>query len=202
MDPRKIPPHLENPIDNILVGLADKLCPLLYRLDITPNTVTVLSAISIFVAVYHLIHDRIVAFGCFYALSYWLDCLDGHYARTYGLTTKFGDYLDHITDLVGMVAIVSVVVLKYRDYITFPILFIFACLIYVLAVMFGCQERYSTHNNNSESLDWLKKLCPADHTPSSLEGCIEWLRFFGAGSFNIFVFLIVCYFHWRKQYNP
>jgi phosphatidylglycerophosphate synthase len=201
MPAQKLPPRLENPIDNILVAMADKLCPLLYRLDITPNTITVWSAISIMIAVYYLIDDNITAFGCLFALSYWLDCLDGHYARTYGLTTVFGDYLDHITDLVGLVAIVSVVIIKYKEHITFPIIFLFICIIYLMAVMFGCQERYSNHQSNSGSIGWLKKLCPADDSSHSLEKSLRWIRFFGAGSFNITVFLIVCYFHWRNKYS-
>ena len=45
MNGRKIDVIYENPLDNILIDLADKLTPLLYNNKITPNMVTTLSLI-------------------------------------------------------------------------------------------------------------------------------------------------------------
>ena len=28
-----------------------------------------------------------------------MDCLDGFYARKYNMTSQFGDYLDHLSDV-------------------------------------------------------------------------------------------------------
>lgn len=33
-------------------------------------------------------------------VSYFFDCADGHMARKYNMTSKFGDYYVHISDIV------------------------------------------------------------------------------------------------------
>ena len=33
-------------------------------------------------------------------MSYFFDCADGLYARTYNMTTQFGDIYDHSTDVI------------------------------------------------------------------------------------------------------
>ncbi len=35
----------------------------------------------------------------FYIISYWFDTVDGHFARKYNMQTNFGDYYDHVTDV-------------------------------------------------------------------------------------------------------
>ena len=201
MDPRKIPTRLDNPVDNILIRIADKISPFLYAHDITPNTITMLSALTIVFAVYYLIHDNIVGFGIFYAISYWLDCVDGHYARKYSMTTIFGDYLDHITDVVGILAIAVVAVLKYRPHITPTIIALLVATGFLMATMFGCQERWSSFGNHSDTLKWLKQICPAKETKQSLERTLRRLRYFGAGTANIVVFIIVCYLHYMTNFR-
>lgn len=45
------------------------------------------------------------AFCGLYVLSYVFDCIDGQYARLYGMTTDFGDMYDHISDVVVTVLV-------------------------------------------------------------------------------------------------
>jgi phosphatidylglycerophosphate synthase len=67
---------------------------------ITANTITAVSAGVGIASSVLLYHDQRVAAGAAFIFSYWLDSLDGCYARMTGTVTEFGDYFDHITDII------------------------------------------------------------------------------------------------------
>ena len=75
--------------------------------------------------------------------------MDGNYARTYNMHTKFGDYYDHIKDVVVML-IFATILLLYKDIHTnYKIFGIVVALFITLGVMMhvGCTERYVKKNN-------------------------------------------------------
>ena len=51
---------------------------------------------------YYLYNYKIWKF-VLYTFAYLCDCMDGYMARKYKLETKFGDYYDHVTDVVQMI---------------------------------------------------------------------------------------------------
>ena len=53
-------------------------------------------------------------------LFYWLDCLDGHLARSTNQVTVFGDYLDHFADIsfyIGILYYIYIKNYKYKSHI-------------------------------------------------------------------------------------
>ena len=115
---RKIIKEFENPIDNIIIDIVEKITPFLYRTGHTPNIITTYSFIFGLLSVHYLNKNDITKFVLFYMISYFFDCIDGFMARKYNMTTKFGDLYDHITDTIVFVLILGVVYSKYKQYIS------------------------------------------------------------------------------------
>lgn len=188
----KLPPSFNNPIDNILVEISNCVNPLLYTLRITPNTITIFSFLFVLLSMKYLYNDNYWMFCIFYILSYWFDCIDGNYARTYGLTSKLGDWLDHMTDIFGFLGILIIVVLKYS--IPCVSMCIFFISLFLLIIFVGCQEKYSNFDH-SDSLYFLQRMCPGD--PGSK---LKVLRFNGFATFQI-ITVILIYFLQKKSIN-
>ena len=92
---RKIPEELENPIDNILIELAEKLNPYFYKLGFNPNGVTTLSLIFGILSCYFYYLKYYLFSSISMFISYFFDVMDGNFARRYNMQTQFGDYYDH-----------------------------------------------------------------------------------------------------------
>ena len=84
----------------------------LHTLGFTPNMLTTVGNILRAISVYYLYKNQKNKFAVFYMLGYFFDCLDGHYARTYGMETTFGDYYDHISDSVFYLIVMYYLVTK------------------------------------------------------------------------------------------
>ena len=140
---RKIQKCHENPLDNILIGISDSLCPLFKKLGFTPNGITTLSLIFGLAAVYALYKGKVWGFAILYFISYFFDNMDGHYARKYGMTSKFGDYYDHIKDIVVVLVLLGVLITRNRCsrkvWITAGA--ILAVAFVLMSAQLGCQEK-------------------------------------------------------------
>ena len=53
---RKIPPNLENPIDNYLLDVCEYVSPTFYNYGFTPNMITTLSNITTVIVILLLLH--------------------------------------------------------------------------------------------------------------------------------------------------
>ena len=186
----KLPFSLNNPIDTLLIQLSNCINPLLYALRITPNTITLFSFLFILLSMKYLYHDNYAMFCVFYALSYWFDCIDGNYARTYGLTSNIGDWLDHITDITGFIGVIVIVCIKYTIPISYIILFVVT--FFLLLWFTGCQEKYSNFEH-SDSLQGLQSLCTGDPRTT-----LPYLRWFGFATFNIIILIMIYCLHKKK----
>jgi phosphatidylglycerophosphate synthase len=194
----KIPTKLENPIDNILVMLADKSAPFFREMNWTPNMITSLCVLSLLVSVYLLIRGNIIGFALFYLLSYWFDVLDGYYARLYLMETDFGDNYDHLTDILGFVLLILVCIGLYRKSFT-TCKFIVTFIILLLSfVQFGCQEKWSTYHTSSKSLSALKTVCPVEGR-GKLERVMRFSRFFGSGTLITYMIILVSILHYQSN---
>jgi CDP-alcohol phosphatidyltransferase len=96
---RKIPPSLENPIDNFFIGAAETLNPALRRAGVTPNILTSLGLLAGMTSARLLARGHPRASAVLYLVSYFFDCADGNMARKYGMVTQFGDWYDHGADI-------------------------------------------------------------------------------------------------------
>ena len=193
----KIPTKLENPIDNILVMLADKSAPFFREMNWTPNMITSLCVLSLLIGVYLLIRGNIIGFSLFYLLSYWFDVLDGYYARIYFMETDFGDNYDHLTDILGFVLLILVCLGLYRKYFTTCKFIITLTVLLLSFVQFGCQEKWSTYHTSSKSLSALKSICPVTGR-GKLEKVMSVSRFFGSGSLVTYMIVLVCILHYES----
>lgn len=100
-DGLKVP--LKNIFDKNLYKSIEPLCSFIHEHadhDIIPNVIT---TASLLVRVYGLFaldrNRKLVASLCFFG-GYYLDCVDGFYARKYNKCTPFGCAYDHFNDIV------------------------------------------------------------------------------------------------------
>ena len=184
---RKISPEIENPFDNVLIDLADKLCPLLKKWNFTPNQLTTISLLLTVINLVLVWYGYYYWAAVFFLLSYFFDILDGHFARKYEMTTTFGDYYDHVTDFIANCGIFVLILYKLetkRERVLFVA--IFAILLLTLSVQIGCQEKIHG-KGQSASLKPLEALCPY---PQEM---IKYARYGGCGTYMLFIAAFLVY---------
>ena len=194
---RKIPCDLENPIDNVIYDLSNRMCPFFYKTGHTPNMITTYSLIMGVLSCYFLWKGQVVLFGVCYAMSYFFDCMDGHFARKYKMTSKFGDMYDHIKDVAVYLILIIVIYTKCSKNINIPLILLFLVFTYLLIMNTGCQQKNCTKDENpddSKSLNRTRSLCPN-------KDAIKWTRYFGAGSYTLFLILIISYICYNRTEN-
>ena len=186
---RKISRDLENPIDDVLIELANKLSPLLLATGHSPNLITTYSFASALFALGALWQNEIGGFVLGWSLQYFWDCVDGHFARKYRMESKLGDAYDHITDVLTTCGLGYIVIRKYQ-----PPLWaygIVGVLIVLLMVHAGCQQRNTHTKTHKESMDLFQASCAS---PS----WIHWTRFFGFGTFQVAIIILIVYLHYTR----
>lgn len=187
---RKIPPELENPIDNVLIDLGEFLSEYFRALNLTANDLTTISFVTGMFAVYLFAYEKYALSAIFYMISYTFDCFDGGYARKYNMTSKFGDYYDHISDYIINGAMIFLISRKFlelgndnpKKYV--PLLMI--PLSILMLIHFGCQEKYSNSNSNKKKngglISYLRFICPTNKK-TEIEKHLRFSRFFGSATF-------------------
>ena len=186
---RKIPKNLENPIDNLIMFVGKKFYKIFRKLSLTPNNLTFISLILGLMSIYLFYIKNYILCSIFYFISYCFDVLDGNYARTYNMVTKFGDKFDHIKDLVVNV-IFFIVFIKFTTLKNYGIyILITAILLLLMSVHLGCQEQYVERKdpkNISGYLKFLGTICK-----HNVENNMKFLRFFGCGTFALWVSFLI-----------
>ena len=195
---RKIPHHLENPIDNLVIGLAKPIQPILYQMRVTPNMITTIGVILRVLAIYHLFQGNNKFFLITALGSYFMDCLDGDYARRYDMCTRFGDYYDHCSDL-----IFHIIILYYLFIHTsmsdskhkYNWIMILILLMYLMCWQLGCQEDYYDNQKSgiiklkSETLNIFRAIS------CGRREMICFTRYFGCGTFVLIVYLLIYFYN-------
>ena len=191
---RKINSNYENPLDNILINIADNLCPIAYKYKFTPNILTTISLILCGISALLLLNSYYFIAALFFLISYYFDCMDGHFARKYNMVTKFGDYYDHLADITKILLILYIfyIIDSKKFFITIPFVILFFI---VESVHLGCQELYYD-NYESYTLSILKKLCPVYdvNNKSSILNTLKYTRYGGCGTFITCIILIIIYY--------
>lgn len=153
---RKFPSEYENPLDEYILQTGRPLYSLYRWLQLTPNHLTTISFVLGLASVYCFYKKMYVLSAILYFVSYCYDCFDGNYARTYKLVSEFGDYYDHIKDVVVAILLLGVV-LKYSPIKNpFVIGFFFTGLVLFVLGMYihlGCQEIYVKEADTVEKKD-------------------------------------------------
>lgn len=148
---RKIPRDEECPIDNYFIDVATAAAPIFHATGHTPNLVTIYSAISKAFSVHALWNHDLKGFVGAWIAQYWLDCLDGYMARKYNQVTQLGDRLDHIFDTTAWIAVIVVLLLRYK----LPMKFILTILVAVLLgwMHLGCQQTSMRRRNDIQEIN-------------------------------------------------
>lgn len=189
-DGRKIPSIMENPIDNIIVALSEPVQPILHKMNVAPNLITGLGVVVRLFALYHLSTGNKELFFVEALFSYFLDCLDGNYARRYNMCTILGDYFDHFSDLFFHGILMYYLFLKsgLRESSNFYFWFIIVLMLATLMCChLGYQERhYPSGEQESQTLSILKNLTEGTH-----KSMIKISRFFGCGTFILLIYTLL-----------
>ncbi len=191
---RKLPTEYENPFDNYLLDVCDITIPQFYKMGMVPNTVTTLSNITCILVIILLLNAKYYWAAFFLVLSYFFDCADGHMARTYKLTSVFGDYYDHVSD-VTKVTLVLITLFYINPQKFNQILPVLIVIFVGVAIHMGCQELVY-RSTESGSLAPLKNLCPVEpEDETMLKKVIKSTRFFGCGTVYATLALCVIYYN-------
>lgn len=184
---RKINYVEENPIDNSLIDVCEDVSNPLINLGFTPNMITTIGTMFGILSVYCVYMDKYIPAFIFFWLSYFLDCLDGFYARKYKLYSKFGDYYDHIRDIIIGLFFTSIVFYKLKtknEKIFFVTILILICLL--TCTHMGCQEKNSNNTIHNDTLNILTNLCRD-------KSDIKYTRYVGMGTLNLVLSFFILY---------
>jgi len=190
---RKIPRQYENWFDNILIDIAEIISEPLHKLGFVPNTITFISFLLTLLSVYLIKKDRLFEAVIVYISGYLCDCLDGYMARKYNQETQLGDWLDHLTDIIGILLIVYIMIKKN---ISIRGLIVLAVSFLLSMFHVGCTEYYLLLNNktNSESLRFTKNICPIfkeNINITDVKRTINITKFFGLGNFILTIAFVI-----------
>ena len=116
---RKINKEHENFIDNVLIDACEPVSAAIRKHipKMTPNIITVFGTAIGLLAIYFLQKENYMVALVLFWFSYYIDCLDGYYARKYDMITKLGDYLDHVRDVLIGITVIIVIYLKLPDHL-------------------------------------------------------------------------------------
>lgn len=185
---RKIPRDLDNPFDNILIDIVEWMNPYFKRLHFTPNGITTLSLIFGIIFNIAFYKNYYIFAALSILISYYFDCMDGNYARTYDMQSRFGDFYDHIKDWTVFIIFIIIFFTKTTS-LKFKLICIIVLIIVCLGTILhtGCTEEYIRKKRknivNSIALDSVS-FCPNMET-------MRWTKYFGCGTLNITIAVIV-----------
>jgi hypothetical protein len=187
----KLSDQYENIFDIYIYKFIDLHLHIYYQLGLTPNMVTTLSLLSGISSAFMIHKKNYKIAGLLFFLGYYFDCVDGKLARKYNMTSKFGDYYDHIADIIKFVLVMYALYKdnnnKFKTFGVVIILLVIMCFYHL-----GCQEGVYNGNSiksESPSLDILKP-----NKESSLIN-IHKTKYFGCGTFYLILSLII--FFWN-----
>lgn len=170
---RKVPREYENPIENLLLDLADAINPLFKSLKFTPNGLTTLSILFGMASVYYLYNYDLSRFTIFYILCYFFDVADGNYARTYNMVSDFGGKYSLIG--IQIVSLMSGLVMydKY-DISEYPWVSIILTFLGLMTILFVTSQEKMNMNSPSSIFSLYKQF-----VPEAPENMMTYIRFFG-----------------------
>lgn len=193
LEGRKIPREYENPLDDQLLLLCDKLADICIKYNITANQITLVRFYFMFVIYHYLINTNEYIMPIFFSFLFYLfDCLDGHLARKTNSITVLGDLLDHGTDFIFFIIIVYFIY-KNKYYKLIVLVFVSA---YLSCVHLGIQQKNNKilkpNESTDETLDLFNYLHPFDHTFINIS------KYVGSGTLMIVMLGVIYYIQTKK----
>jgi|TARA_B110000003_G_scaffold262580_1_gene285349 phosphatidylglycerophosphate synthase len=189
---RKLPEDLEGPVDNIVYKLVEYITPTLHKLGFTPNILTSFGNISTIIFAYLMFNNKFKLAAIFFLFAYIFDCLDGYMARSFNMVTKYGDWYDHISDLLRII-IYFYVLIKINKRMGIMALILLSIFIFLSSVYLCHQEIYYNKPNDSNSLNMLNTL----NFGANKYNIVHYLnktKYFGCGTTYLLMVLIVFFY--------
>jgi phosphatidylglycerophosphate synthase len=126
----------------------------------------------------------------FLFISYFFDCLDGFYARSYGMVTVFGDYYDHITDWLINTGYMWVLC-RYKEFsVVVGVACILVPLLAIQMIHLSAVEKYYDNPKESQSLIFIKKIINNIDSRKKSVKYLNWSKYFGCGTYYMVLILI------------
>jgi len=211
---RKIPPEFENPIDDILLDVCDKLVPYCEEFKITPNFITIFRTILGIFTLYSFYFTSNFIFPIAGTIIfYFLDCLDGHLARKTNQVSILGDYLDHYSDISFYLILILIMVYKKYSNKIF-VLIIILLLTYFSFIHLGLQqknykkikndireENKVTDEHNIILVDEIDEelLVSLNSIHALSENNITWTKYLGTGTLYTVLLIGIYYIQTHRQ---
>ena len=168
-------------IDFQLDKLVIILNPIFKSINFTPNHITTLSLIFGLITLYLLWKKYFVLAGTSYFISYFFDCQDGNYARTYKMYSDFGSLYDHISDAVIIIGLILIYIFKdYNNKFKYGLLIVGLIIGYLCWKYYLKQEEYykAKEENKEDHIDMYS---------------MRYLKFFGPGSVALMITLVIMF---------
>lgn len=178
---KKLLPEHQDVVDLQLDKLVVILNPIFKSINFTPNHITTLSLIFGLVTLYLLWKKHCVLAGVSYFVSYFFDCQDGNYARTYKMYSEFGSLYDHISDAVIIIGLVLIFIFKdYDNKFRYGLLAGGAVIGYLCWQYYLKQEEYydAKEQNKQDQV--------------SMES-MKYLKYFGPGSAALIITVVIMF---------
>ncbi len=188
----KLSEEHENIFDIYICKFIDTHLHIFKQLGFTPNMITTLSLFVGCLSGYMIYNKKYKLAGILFFVAYYLDCVDGKFARKYNMVTKFGDYYDHFSDIFKLLFVVYFLYKdNYQQFKTFGIIIVLLTILCLYQM--GCQQSiYSEKEKIKESptLDLFKP----SHKKCIIN--IHDTKYFGCGTAFVFTSLII--FLWNE----
>ncbi len=176
---KKLLPEHQDVVDFQLDKLVVILNPIFKSINFTPNHITTLSLIFGLITLYLLWKKHCVLAGVSYFISYFFDCQDGNYARTYKMYSEFGSLYDHISDAVIIIGLILIYILKdYNNKFRYGLLAGGAIIGLICWQYYLKQEEY--YNAKAENKE----------SEVSMDS-MRYLKFFGPGSAALMITIVI-----------
>jgi phosphatidylglycerophosphate synthase len=188
---RKLPPELDCPVDGFLLDIVDIVNPYFYILGLTPNILTLISALFGIFSSYCCYYNYHFFSSYLYFVGYFFDCADGNFARRYRMTSTFGDIFDHTKDNIVSFSLFGVLFYKYSlTPLTCFFIILFFVLFYFNNLYLNQQERYTS----SEKSYFLSVFTLKSNIS------LKYLRYFGCGILNLYVSFVILFMGYKKYF--
>jgi len=153
-----------HPLDNTFYSIIKIISPKLYKITsslLIPNIITLFSLIISLISLYLFYKNKYLLLSSLLLIfGYFFDCWDGYYARKYNMVSKFGDYFDHISDLLKFILIILILYKKKKNNIYFFKYIIFITIILITTIIqLGCEEKLYNYSSESYTLQFTKLFC-------------------------------------------
>lgn len=204
---RKVPGHLENPVDDALIRVAEHVHPALWQAGLTPNVISMVKIPIALAGAWAVYKSHFGHAAALYGVSYFLDCVDGNMARSWDNVTDLGDWLDHVGDAIGYVAILAALAVHPRLSRQTKAVVIGTSLLLLgtSARHIGCQQIVAdSAGPGHASLQWTARLCPIDwvedagerraRAADAMEARTKWL-----GTGTMVIVLLACLVYLAKR---